>query len=621
MTSPRLRQILYYGTPMLFCVVVHWLALKIWFFGDDFAWLGLRLELHTSRDLIHILFSPQAEGTVRILSERLFFLVFSSIFGLESPPFRIWVFLTQFANIALLIQIARRLTRLPLAGFLAAILWTANAGIALAIAWSSAYNEIAEAFFILLAFRLFLAYADTGKRKYWVWQWLVFLLGFGALELNVVYPALAAGYALCCARQHFRKTLYLFIPSILFTIVHLCLIPQATDEHYKMYLGPSLLTMLGRYWAFAIGAVRQSQADWRPLWLGIGFTVLATSGLAVFVYRKIRAGEFAPLFLLAWFVMAILPLLPFKNHFTEYYVLIPSIGLAILAAWAIGSAKTPVMLGITALLATGYLILGIADNRMAEKYHYNGARRLKYLVKGLEAEQKKQAHEVVLLGGIDNDLFWTGFCDDPFRLIGIYHVYLVPASARAIEQHPEWSCNTAKFLVDPDDAVPLLRNGRSAVFELVGRNVRNITSQYLQTAGADYADRHPDYIEVSDPTYQGRLGPTWYPAERGYRWMPKTATVKMHGPTRNGQVLEASGYCPAAVLKQGPLEVSFKADGVPLGKSRLTAPDQLFTLEFPWPPQLLGRPVVELEIEVNHTLEVPGENHPLGLVFTTFTIK
>ena len=35
-----------------------------------------------------------------------------------------------------------------------------------------------------------------------------------------------------------------------------------------------------------------------------------------------------------------------------------------------------------------------------------------------------------VLGGIDNDLFWSGFCDDPFRLLGIYHAYLVPASAK-----------------------------------------------------------------------------------------------------------------------------------------------------------------------------------------------
>lgn len=500
--SPRSRQILYYGLPMLFCLAVHWLALKIWFFGDDFAWLGLRLELHSPRDLIHILFSPQAEGTVRTLSERLFFLLFSSVFGLESPPFRIWVFLTQFANIALLMQIARRLTGSATAGFLAALLWTANAGIALAIMWSSAYNEIAEAFFILLAFRLFLAYIDTGRRKYWIWQWVVFLLGFGALELNVVYPAIAAGYALCCARQHFRKTLYLFIPSILFTMVHLFLIPASTDGHYKMYFGGSLFTMLWKYWAFAIGAVRDSQPDWRPLWLGIGFTVLATSGLAVFVYRKLRHGEWLALFLAAWFVIVLFPLLPFKNHFTEYYVMVPAIGLAILAAWAISSTRHTLLLGAAAVLAVGYLTLAITDDRMAEKYHYNNSRRLKYLIKGLEAQQKTHPREIVVLGGIDNDLFWSGFCDNPFRLLGLYHTYLVPASAKVIDPHPEWACDTSRFFVNLDDAVPMLRNGRGAVYYLEGRRLRDVTQQYLKNVAAEYNDRHPDFIDVSDPMFR-----------------------------------------------------------------------------------------------------------------------
>jgi hypothetical protein len=619
--SSRSRQLLYYGLPMLFCVAVHWLGLKIWFYGDDFAWLGLRLDLHTPRDLIHLLFSPQAEGTVRTLSERLFFLVFSSIFGLESPPFRLWAFLTQFVNIALLVQIARRVTGSEAAGFLAGMLWTANAGIAIAISWSSAYNEIAASFFILLAFRLFLAYIDTGRRKYWIWQWVVFLLGFGALELNVVYPALAGGYALCCARQHLRKTLYLFIPSILFTMVHLFLIPQSTDDHYKMFFDSGLAAMLWKYWAFAIGAVRDSQADWRPLWLGIGLTAFATVGLGAFVYRKARGGEWTPVFLGGWFIIVLLPLLPFKNHFTEYYVTVPTIGLAILAAWAIASSRRTIGLGAAALLACGYFTLSITDGRMAEKYRYNNARRLKYLIKGLESQQKTHAREMVLLSGIDNDLFWSGFCDDPFRLLGIYHAYLVPASAKTIQPHPEWGCDTSRFFVNLDDAVPLLRNGQSGVFALQGRFVNDITQQYLKTVAAEYAERHPDFIEISNPMYQNRLGPTWYPAERGYRWMPKTATLKIHGPTKIGQALEASGYCPAVVVAKGPLQVSFRADGIALGTSTLTQPDQLFTLKFPWPAQLVGRPMVEVEIEVNRTLEPPGETRRLGLVFTTFTIK
>jgi len=48
-----------------------------------------------------VLFAPKAQGTIRFLSERLFFLVFSSLFGLNVVPCRIWVMLTWFANLTL----------------------------------------------------------------------------------------------------------------------------------------------------------------------------------------------------------------------------------------------------------------------------------------------------------------------------------------------------------------------------------------------------------------------------------------------------------------------------------------------------------------------------------------
>src|SRR5216684_188850 len=304
---------------MLFCLIVHWLALKMWFFRDDFAWLGLKLEVQSPFDLVHVLFSPQAQGTVRTLSERLFFLVFSWIFGLDSPPFRIWVFLTQFASIALLINITRRLTGSALAGFLAPILWSANAAIALAISQSAVYNEISFAF--------------------------VVLLGFGVLELNVMYPALIAGYALCCARRYFPKTLLLFIPSILFTIVHFVFIPQPNDAYYTMHFDSGIFNTFGRYWGYTLAALRPEKSDWRPLWLGLVLTLLVTAALGIFVFRKLRNHEWLALFLPAWFILILLPVLPLKNHFTEYYPAVPAIGLAVLAAWAISQTKRPIMLG------------------------------------------------------------------------------------------------------------------------------------------------------------------------------------------------------------------------------------------------------------------------------------
>jgi len=624
----RSKRWAYYGIPMLFCLTVHWLALKMWFFTDDFAWLGLKLEVQSPFDLGHALFSPQAQGTVRTLSERLFFLVFSWIFGLDSPPFRIWVFVTQFASIALLIKIARRLTGSALAGFLAPVLWVANAAIARAIVQSAVYNEISFALFVLLGFYLFLKYVDTSNSKYWRWQWIVFVLGFGVLELNVMYPALIAGYALCCARRYFPKTLLLFIPSILFTIVHFVYIPRPTDTYYTMHFDSGILKTFWSYWAYAVGALRTERADWRPLWLGVAVTLLITAALGIFVFRKLRNHEWLALFLLAWFVLILLPVLPLKNHFTEYYPAVPAIGLAILAAWAISQTTRPIMKGTAVALAGLYLATAIGDTRMTEKYFYERSRRMKYLILGLEEFQKQRLQrddslesKKIILADIDNDLYWTGFCDDPFRLLGLKQVFLAPGSEKQIDQHPELGCPDSKYIISMDDAVFARRHGEAAAFAIVGRSLRDVTEPYFATLSEQFAAAHPDFVDVSDPVYQSRVGPTWYSPEKDFRWMPQRATLKMGGPAKPGQLLEITGFCPAAVLEKGPQTVVFRADGIQLGTATLKDANKRFRLEFPLPDQLVGKSTIEISIEVGHTVKAGADIRPLGLIFSTFTMK
>jgi hypothetical protein len=605
---------------MLFCLVVHQFALKTWFFQDDFAWLGLRLGINSPHDLVLVLFSPKAEGTIRTLSERLYFLIFPALFELNVVPLKVWTFLTELANIALLIQITRRLTSSPLAGFFAAILWTANTGLALALGWSSAYNEIAFAFVILLAFRLFLQHIDTGKRKYWFWQWVVFLLGFGVLELNVIYPALAAGYALCCARSYFRRTLYLFIPSILFIAAHFAFIPAPSDPHYKMYFGSSTLTMLWTYWAYTLAGLRDDQSNQHLFWPGLSVTIAITLTLVVFAASKLRRRDWLPVFLLGWFLVVISPILPLRDHFTEYYVVAPSIGLAILGAWALASARGPTSV-VAGALAALYLALSITGLHTTEKYFYNRARPMKYIVQGLKSLPQAETSKVILIDGVDNELFWSGISDDPFRLLGISRVYLTPGSEAFINPHAEWG-GISRFVIGLDDALALLSNHQGVVFRLQGRELDDITASYL--ARVRFALDHPEFVAVADPLYRNRLGPTWYQIEQDFRWMPKSATVKMAGPKTPGPNLVVTGYCPAAVLAQGPLEVSFRGDGIQIGSATLNTPNQNFELKLPLPAALIGRASMEIEVEVNHTTRASASgNDPraLGLVLQTFTIR
>ncbi len=81
------RAALFAAAPAL-CLLLFRPVLSSWFLGDDFAWLGKPLEVQGWRDLPHAIFAPEAQGTVRVLSERLFFLIFTPLFGLNALPYR-----------------------------------------------------------------------------------------------------------------------------------------------------------------------------------------------------------------------------------------------------------------------------------------------------------------------------------------------------------------------------------------------------------------------------------------------------------------------------------------------------------------------------------------------------
>jgi hypothetical protein len=391
-------------------------------------------------------------------------------------------------------------------------------------------------------------------------QWLAFLLGFGAQELMVMYPVIAAGYALCCSRKHFRGTLALFVPSILFTAWHLVYVPMPTDVNYKMHFDAGLFSTAWNYWAMAVAASRPDLVDWRPLWLGLALTIAITVWLLVFALKKAREREWLPLMLLVWFFALLLPVLPFKNHFTEYYVISPSIALSILMALALvsiwhtrGKLLRPAMV----ILAGLYLVVSVSDNYVVHDFYYRRSRSLHHLVDALIAERKKNPTPVVLLSGVDSDCFWSGFMDDPFRLIGINNVYLAPGSEGPIERHSEWG-GISRFIISRQDALQALRQKRAEVYALDGRRLKRLTADYQQRLGKQYLAEHPNFVDAGDPLFAGRLGTTWYGEENGFRWMPKMASVHLSAPKTPQPVLYVTGYTPEAVVAKEAQEVTFR---------------------------------------------------------------
>ena len=159
------------------------------------------------------LWQPRAQGTWRPLSERLFFYYFYHWFGLDAFPYRLLVFATHVVNLMLLAAVTHRLTRQRWAGFVAASLWGLHHGLARSLTWTSAYNQILCAFFFLLSFWLFLRFVTTGRWRYYLAQWVTFILGFGAHEVMVVYPAALFAYVVLLDRRRWPHVALMFLAS------------------------------------------------------------------------------------------------------------------------------------------------------------------------------------------------------------------------------------------------------------------------------------------------------------------------------------------------------------------------------------------------------------------------
>src|SRR5271170_5366819 len=112
----RARTVAYWTVPALICLAVHWQGFEAWFRQDDFAWLSLYSHIHSFPDLVWWLFRPQAQGTIRPWSERAFFIAGYALFGLNALPYRIVIFATQFAALALTQAVGARLTASRAAG-------------------------------------------------------------------------------------------------------------------------------------------------------------------------------------------------------------------------------------------------------------------------------------------------------------------------------------------------------------------------------------------------------------------------------------------------------------------------------------------------------------------------
>jgi hypothetical protein len=126
----------------------------------------------------------------------------------------------------------------------------------------------------------------------------------------------------------------------------------------------------------------------------------------------------------------------------------------------------------------------------------------------------------------------------------------------------------------------------------------------------------PRRVDVASPLAEGLLGPEWYPADSGVRWMARHATLRM----ATGRRLILRGICPEEQLNAGPLTVRVTASGVDLTPGVLRAGGS-FELAFDVPQSVASAPEMEVAVSVDRVIRPASDPRDFGLAFGVFEAR
>lgn len=616
--------------PSIFCFWLYLPGLRAWFQQDDFAWLGLLGQLHQGGSLWRLLFEPMAQGTIRPISERGFFLVFTSLFGFDALPFRICVFATEISSLLLLTSIVLRLTRSRLAAAAAPMLWLVNAALVVPMSWTSAYNQILCGFCLLAAFRCYLKYIDTRQCKYYVFQLIFFVLGLGVLEVAVAYPLVAVAFTALLARPFFRSAAVLLGPSVLFAVFHRLMAPAQAAPGYAIQVNSRIASTLLTYWGWILGPAQLQTVKHVADWYALTATVILGMAIVSYVVYKTIKNQYVPLFFFTWILILLAPVLPLPDHISDYYLTLPSIGLGALGALALADAwaglagnwrpRSLVAAAVVAGCLFLYAYSQLPVNRIGVNWWFQRGRRVQAVVEGVVSAAERHPGKTLLLSGVDNDLFWAAVYDRPFRLFGIDNVFLTPGSEQNLNRESRIA-DLPGYQIAARTARRALEQNEAVVYDASQTPIRNVTTLFLHSVAQTWPTGPSSEVEVANRIYAGQIGEGWYAPEQGFRWMSPHATLTLGPGDSTPESVILTGYCPRVQTQSGPLGVRLSVNGISVGQRELRVKDGGFALDFPLPAPLRRAKSFEIAIDVDRATIIPGESRQLGLAVIALRLK
>ena len=97
--------------------------------------------------------------------------------------------------------------------------------------------------------------------------------------------------------------------------------------------------------------------------------------------------------------------------------------------------------------------------------------------------------------------------------------------------------------------------------------------------------------------------------------------MRIGGPATKDEKLYLRGFCPEIETTPGPLDVTVAVDGTTLPLVQVAQGQILFDFAFSLPAGLVGKPKMEISVDVGRTIRLPGDSRDLSLAFGIFEVR
>ena len=301
------------------------------FVQDDYGWLASS-RFRSLSEYARVFFRFNPALTYRPLSQETFFFLGQKIFGLWPPGFHLVSVFFHLLSSVLVYFLARRFCPV-LPSLVGTFFFAMHSAQMRSVYWISALPEPMALALILSSFLLFIRFDRRNDLAAWIVSIMAMGLAMMSKESTLTLPLVFAAYCLFFSRARLLWTIPFFAVSGLYAAIRLISVPLA---QYPLVFGRELLGNVAAYFSWSAGFTqtllivklgRDAVASYPVVAFGFVLAVALMLALA----RDKRVAAFAAI----WFMIALQPVLYFRQHIDPYYLAPALAALALLIATAL----------------------------------------------------------------------------------------------------------------------------------------------------------------------------------------------------------------------------------------------------------------------------------------------